>query len=176
MNQTEQQQQQRFEEWTTGHRAILHHVVNAFAEGQADRADLMQDVLVAVWRAIPAFRGEARVTTFLYRVSHNAAMTWRRARGNYQRLLARAGALEPRPLAGIETPGDERVERLYAHIRELPPLDRSLLLLWLDEVSYREMAEIHGIAENLVGVRLTRARAKLIERMKEPVKEEEAKR
>ena len=166
MNQAEQQQ--RFEQWTTEHSAILHHVVNAFAE-IGDRADLMQDVLLAVWKAIPAFRGGAQPTTFLYRVSHNTAMTWRRKRGNYQRLVNQA-ALEPQTSAGDRT-REQQLEQLYARIRQFPPLDRSLLVLSLDEVSYREMAEIHGIAENLVGVRLTRARAKLIEQMKEEIHE-----
>ena len=166
MNQAEQQQ--RFEQWATEYRAILHHVVNAFAE-IGDRADLMQDVLLAVWKAIPAFRGGAQPTTFLYRVSHNTAMTWRRKRGNYQRLVNQA-ALEPQTSAGDRT-REQQLEQLYARIRQFPPLDRSLLLLSLDEVSYREMAEIHGIAENLVGVRLTRARAKLIEQMKEEIHE-----
>lgn len=166
MNQAEQQQ--RFEQWATEHRKILHHVVNAFAE-TGDRADLMQDVLLAVWKAIPAFRGDAQPTTFLYRVSHNAAITWRRTRGNYQRLMSQA-ALEPVASTGDRN-REQQLEQLYARIREFPPLDRSLLLLSLDEVSYREMAEIHGIAENLVGVRLTRARAKLIEQMKEEIHE-----
>lgn len=163
MNPTEQQQ--RFELWSTEHRALLHHVVNAFA-GPADRADLMQEVLLAVWKAIPAFQGASQPSTFLYRVSHNTAMSWLRTRGNYQRLLSQA-ALEPQPTPHVHTKREERLERLYARIREFPPLDRSLLLLWLDEVSYREIAEIHGIAENLVGVRLTRARTRLIEQMKE---------
>jgi RNA polymerase sigma factor (sigma-70 family) len=156
------EQQQRFEQWTTEHRAILHHAVNAFAAFD-DRADLMQEVLLAVWKAIPAFRGDSLPTTFLYRVSHNAAMTWRRKRGNDQRLREQA-ALEPFSGDPIRV---ALLERLYERIREFPALDRSLLLLSLDEVSYREMAQIHGIAENLVGVRLTRARRKLIDRMKE---------
>ena len=161
MNQAEQQR--RFEEWSIDHRAILHHVVNGFA-GADDRADLMQEVLLAVWRAIPAFRGGSQPTTFLYRVSHNAAMMWRRRRGSYQRLVDQA-AHEPTATTDPNRAG--QIEQLYTRIREFPALDRSLLLLSLDEVSYREMAEIHGIPENLVGVRLTRARAKLIEKMKE---------
>lgn len=164
MNQTEQQH--RFSLWTTEHGAILHHVVNAFADFD-DRGDLMQEVLLAVWEAIPVFRADSQPATFLYRVSHNTAMTWRRRRGNYRRLVDRA-ALEP-PAGPADPAREERLERVYARIREFPALDRSLLLLWLDEVGYREMAEIHGIAENLVGVRLTRARARLIEQLKEPI-------
>ena len=86
MNPTEQQE--RFERWTREHAAILHHVANGFAEG-ADRQDLMQELLLAVWKAIPAFRGESQVTSFLFRVTHNTALTWRRTRHNYQRRVER---------------------------------------------------------------------------------------
>ncbi len=161
MNQADQQQ--LFHQWTTEHRGIFHHVVNAFAD-PSDRPDLMQEVLLAIWKAIPAFRGDSQSTTFLYRVSHNRAITWRRQRGNYQRLVDQA-AMEP-PAATHDPNREQQLEQLYARIRQFPPLDRSLLLLSLDQVSYREMAEIHGIDENLVGVRLTRARAKLIHQMK----------
>ncbi len=164
MNQAEQQQ--RFEQWTLAHHRILHHAVNAFAQ-PSDRDDLMQDVLIAVWKAIPAYRGASSPATFLYRVSHNAAMTWRRARGNYQRLLAQAAREPVAVSAAARARPDDRLEALYAAIRDFAPLDRSLLLLSLDDLSYREIAEIHGISENLVGVRLTRARAKLMHQLKE---------
>lgn len=157
---TREQQSEVFERWIQDHAAILHHAVNAFAEG-TDRDDLMQEVLLSVWRAIPGFRGEATPTTYLYRISHNAAMTWRRRQTQNKRADE---AIRDAPLAGSPNP---RVERLYEAIRSFPPLDRSLLLLYLDEVSYREMAEIHGISESLVGVRLSRARTKLMEQLKE---------
>ena len=81
-------QQQRFAEWTTEHGAILHHIVNGFAAGE-DRNDLLQEILLAVWRSIPAFREQAKVTTYLYRVSHNAALLWIRTEKNYRRRLER---------------------------------------------------------------------------------------
>ncbi len=139
---------------------ILHHAVNAFAQGD-DRKDLMQEILLAVWKSIPAFRGDAQPTTFIYRVSHNTAMTWRR-----KQQQSRPPADLPRPEAA-----SPKLDQLYDGIQTFPPLDRSLLLLSLDEVSYREMAEIHGITESLVGVRLLRARAKLVELMKEETHE-----
>ena len=144
--------------------AIFHHAVYAFASGE-DRADLMQEILLAVWKAATSFRGDAQPTTFLYRVSHNTAMSWRRKRINDQRSVEQAQT----NFSEAHSPNSrqEQVEQLYAMIRALPLLDRSLLLLSLDEVSYREMAEIHGINENLVGVRLLRARTKLMEQMKE---------
>jgi RNA polymerase sigma-70 factor (ECF subfamily) len=69
------EQQQRFADWMRDYSAIVHHVVNGFAAGD-DRNDLLQEVLLAVWKSIPAFRGQARPTTYLYRVCHNAALLW----------------------------------------------------------------------------------------------------
>lgn len=155
-----EQQSETFERWIVEHAAILHHAVNGFAEG-CDRDDLMQEVLLSIWKAIPSFRSESQPSSYLYRISHNAAMTWRRKQNNDRRRAEAFGA------AVASNGPHQQVESLYAAIRAFPPIDRSLLLMYLDELSYREMAEIHGISENLVGVRLTRARTKLMDQPKE---------
>lgn len=142
---------------------MLHHVANGFATG-ADRHDLMQELLLALWRAVPAFRGDARPSTFIYQVAHNAALTWKRTQRNYRQRVERFESLSlpvdppPSPAAAGER---ELLELLYTHIRALPPLDRSLILLQLDGVSYAEIAAIHGLSESNVGVRLNRLKQKL---------------
>ena len=160
------EQHQLFDCWTRDHGAILHHVALGFAE-EDDRQDLMQELLLAVWKAIPAFRHDAQPSTFIYRVTHNAAMTWQRTRRNYRRKVAQFSALGPVAEAGGAAPDAERLEALYAAIRELPPLDRSLILLSLDGLSYRGMAALHGLSEGNVGARLTRLRQKLAITLKE---------
>jgi RNA polymerase sigma-70 factor (ECF subfamily) len=150
-----------FDAWLTAHGGIVVRTARGFATG-ADRDDLEQEILFAIWRAIPAFRGGSSVSTFLYRVAHNAALTWKRAeRGRTARELRLAADLPHAEAAAEPTPETDtprRLDRLYEAIHELAPLDRSLLLLSLDGVAYAEMAEIHGISTNLVGVRLNRAR------------------
>ena len=158
-----------FDDWIAAHGGIVIRTARAFARG-ADRDDLEQELLLAIWRSIPAFRGGSSVSTFLYRVTHNAALTWRRSeRGRSERdqRVALELARDPAVTAPSE-PGDERrmLERLYAEMQTLPPIDRSLLLLSLDGVSYSEMAEIHGLSPNHVGVRLTRARQTLATKFK----------
>ncbi len=86
--------QKLFEEWMEAHGGILHHVVNGFAAGE-DRKDLMQDVMLAVWKSIPLFRGQSQATTFLYRVSHNAALSWRRSERSYGKRIEAAAVLPP---------------------------------------------------------------------------------
>lgn len=161
------EQRQIFGQWLAAHAAVLHHVANGFAEG-ADRLDLMQELLLALWRAVPAYRGGAQPPTFIYRVAHNAALTWKRTQRNYRQRIDRfeADTLRETTAAPADH-GREALEHLYAHIRRLPPVDRSLLLLHLDGVSYAAMAEIHGLTETNVGVRLSRAKQKLTDAMQE---------
>lgn len=159
-----------FEAWLREHPGIPHHVAHGFAEG-ADREDLRQELLVALWKSVPAFRGECAVPTFIYRVCHLAALTWRRTRRNHERKMERYRTTSEEGMDGARPPtgdagqaGDGNavlLEKLYAAIRRLPDLERSLILLSLDGLSYREMSEVHGIGESHVGVLLHRARQRL---------------
>jgi len=161
-----------FGRWLGEHAGILHHVAHGFATG-ADRDDLMQELLLALWRAIPAFKGNAKTSTFVYRVAHNTALTWKRSHRGYLRRLERFEALAPEPVSGepAEDCDRERLEQVYRSLREFPPLDRSLLLLQLDGLAYAEIAEIHGLTESNVGARLTRLRTKLVQHLKPIVHE-----
>jgi RNA polymerase sigma-70 factor (ECF subfamily) len=170
---TSPEQDACFERWMADHIAILYRVAHAFALG-ADRHDLMQELMLAVWKAVPEFRGESKPSTFIYRVSHNAAMTWKRTRRNYQRKvdeLAFQAASEPQP--GPSATERDALERIYAAIHELPEMDRSLILLSLDGLAYREMAQIHGLSESNVGVRLNRIKARLARSLQELTDERE---
>lgn len=161
---TAEEQNKLFSDWLAQHAAVLHHVANGFAEG-ADRHDLLQELMLAVWRAVPAFRGGAQVSTFIYRVAHNSALTWHRTQRNYRHRVDRFEANVLADVTATMTPETTReheaLEHIYAAIRRLPPLERSLILLHLDGLSYAEIAGIHGLSEGNVGVRLTRLKQKL---------------
>jgi len=163
-------QQATFDDWLREHAAILHHVANGFATG-ADRHDLMQELMLALWRSVPAFRAASLPSTFIFRVTHNAALTWKRAERSYRRRLDSFQELQAVSPAipdesGGEPPSDT-LELLYAAIRTLAPLDRSLVLLQLDGASYAQIAEIHGLSESNVGVRLNRIKHKLTATLQE---------
>jgi RNA polymerase sigma-70 factor (ECF subfamily) len=160
-----------FERWMADHIAVLYRVVNGFAEGDA-RNDLMQEVMLAVWKAIPSFRGQAQATTFLYRVSHNAALTWCRTQRNYRKRVEQCEAVGQEELSVQPASRDERLEQVYAAIRRLPEMDRSLILLALDGLSYREIAGIHGLSESNVGVRLNRIKQRLTKAIQEKESDE----
>jgi RNA polymerase sigma-70 factor (ECF subfamily) len=160
------EQQHRFLEWTRDHSAIVHHVVNGFADGD-DRNDLLQEVLLAVRKSIPAFRNQAKPTSYLYRVCHNAALLWTRTAKNYRKHVDQFGAFASNDSAPHPDPlVEERLAGLYSSIRQLKPLDRSLILLSLDGLSYREMAELLGLSESNVGVKISRIKNQLAQTMK----------
>jgi RNA polymerase sigma-70 factor (ECF subfamily) len=157
------ERQRNFVEWAEAYDNLLWKVARSFAAG-ADQDDLHQELLLALWQAIPAFRGNAKRSTFLYRVAYNYALTWNRKRRPLEVALNQAPE-KPNPQSTDEE--EVQLELMYRHIRALPAVDRTLVLLYLDEVSYRDMAEILGLSENNVGVRLNRVKKQLAEQINE---------
>lgn len=154
-----------FADWLAPHLPMLHRTARAFAE-PSDQHDLLQELTVALWRAHPGFRGESAAGTFAHRVAHNAALTWKRGEVR-RRLRGMAVEAELRVRDGGEDPQGPLLERLYAAIRTLAPVERSLVLLSLDGLPYAEIARLHGLTESNVGARLTRLRQKLSTLVKE---------
>ena len=159
-----------FKTWLQEHRGIVVKVARSFAPADADGADLQQELLLQLWLSLPTFAGQAKPSTWIYRVCLNTALTWRRGTARRERHLE-PGADYTRVASATGSPADcagdrELLDQLYAAIRALPGSDRALVLLSLDGLAYREIAEITGLTENQVGVALTRARKRLAELMK----------
>jgi RNA polymerase sigma-70 factor, ECF subfamily len=150
-----------FGEWLAGHQGILFKVVHAYAFEHADRQDLFQEVVLQVWRSVDAFRGQCSVSTWMYRVALNTALAWTRKEGRHQRgkqpLEGVEGLLTTSPSEGR----DPRVEWLYQQIAQLKEVDRSVALLLLDGISYKEIAAIVGLTESNVGVKINRIKSAL---------------
>ncbi|MEO6361266.1 MAG: RNA polymerase sigma factor [Sphingomicrobium sp.] len=156
-----------FAEWMRAHIGVLHRISRAFAHS-ADQHDLMQELMLAMWKAAPAFRGGSAPSTFIYRVSLNRALTWRRSETKRNRRAAEADAqwhsIANEPADQAEA---ELLDRLYGAIRQLRLVDRALILMALDGVPHREIGRIHGFTETNVAVRLNRARQQISILMKE---------
>jgi RNA polymerase sigma-70 factor, ECF subfamily len=162
-----------FKRWLHEYGGAVLKVARAYTLTAEDCQDLAQEILLQVWRSLPQFQGRASASTWVYRVALNTALGWHRKEG--RRRARQQPLLEPEdlPVAGLDSAEQlqqrEVVERLYATIRQLPKADAALVLLYLDDLSYREMAEVLGISESNVGVKLNRAKKALGELMKEVV-------
>ncbi|QEH38818.1 RNA polymerase sigma factor YlaC [Aquisphaera giovannonii] len=160
-----------FTRWLDGHGGAVLKVARAYTLTAEDRRDLVQEILLRVWTSLPGYRGEAGLSTWSYRVALNTALDWhgkeKRRRGRQRPIIEVEDPPDPGPDGPRQAARRELVERLYAAIRRLPPADAALVLLYLDDLSYREMAEVLGISESNVGVKLNRARKALGELLKE---------
>jgi len=159
-----------FGEWLGEHRGIMARVASSFAPGGADRCDLEQEIMLQVWGSAESFGGQSKASTWIYRVALNTALMWSRGLGRRRRRIDPGASVDAVP-EGAAGPAEsaakvDLLEVLYEGIRALPDTDRAVILLSLDGLSYREMSEITGLTENHIGVALTRARAKLAERLK----------
>jgi len=161
---------QRFQAWLNEHPGLIEKVVRAYARDLTEQDELRQEVYFQLWCSVPRFREEAGPTTWIYRVCLNTALTWRRAAGRRERHIDAAaettGILDQAPTPDRQVEQRDLVEGLYAALRKLPASDRTLLVMLLDGLSYREIAEVTGLTENHVGVALTRARGRLAVQMK----------
>jgi RNA polymerase sigma factor (sigma-70 family) len=139
----------------------LRRLCAAYADRPADREDLFQDILLAMWRALPAYRGDASVRTWLYRIAHNVALTWQ---ARHRRRQHAEIPLGDAPDTATQT--NLRRLALMRAIATLPPADRALILLWLEGLSAAEIETVTGVKAATVAVRLGRIRRSL-----EPVEE-----
>jgi len=126
---------------------------------QRDADDLLQEILLQIWRGLKDFKGDSTIDTWSYRVALNTAMTWRRAKQNRRRLLPADGSA----VDGIASSdhGVPSCELLNRFMHTLSDADRAVLLVYMEDISGAEMAEVIGISEANFRVRIHRIKKKL---------------
>jgi RNA polymerase sigma-70 factor (ECF subfamily) len=143
------------------HGDALERVAWGYADNTPDREDLMQEILMALWRALPRFRGDSSERTFVLRVAHNRGITFAIRRRRFEELPEEEQLRDPAPQAEERLIAEQRRDRLFQAIRRLPEVQRQAVMLRLEGLSQREIAELQDTTETNVGVRLSRARRAL---------------
>ncbi len=159
----------RFDELIETYRAPLTRLVAAYEANRAERQDLLQDIWLAIWRALPRFRGECSERTFVYRVAHNRAITHAsRHRLDTTDIDTVPELTHSAPHAEQSVDTVQTRARLLAAVRRLPLTQREVVTLCLEGLPHRDIAQVLGITENNVAVRLARARTELQRLMGDP--------
>lgn len=167
-----------FTKWLEAHSSSVLKVARAYTLTSDECQDLAQEILLQAWRSMPKFEGKASPATWFYRVALHTAMNWHRK--DRPRRMHQKPLLEVQTLAAQSADSSQQieqhelVEQLYQAINQLPKTDVALVLLYLDEMSYREMANVLGISESNVGVKLTRAKKTLATLLEVAPAEDEA--
>ena len=140
---------------------IIHKVCNIYCDLEEDRNDLFQEIVAQLWKAFPTFRNESKITTWMYRVGLNTAITFfkkskRRPDRNqltYENLMVADD--------GYENETEEQIKILQHAVAQLTGIEKSITLLFLENKKYEEIAEITGITQNYVRVKMNRIKKKL---------------
>jgi RNA polymerase sigma-70 factor (ECF subfamily) len=136
-------------------RKIVFKVVRMYAYTLADQKDLYQEIMLQAWKSFSRFKGEAKFSTWLYKVSLNTALTFR---GSLQRHMHQS--LEHTDIEKPDANPDQK-EWLYVAIRQLPEAERGLICLHLDGYTNEEIGDLAGIKATHVAVKLFRIKQKL---------------
>jgi RNA polymerase sigma factor (sigma-70 family) len=135
--------QERFQDLVDEHRKVLYKICNSYCRNRDDREDLAQEIVVQLWRSFKTYDGRCQFSTWMYRVALNVAISF------YRREGVRTGHGLAEPLLDV---ADERenqsddIRLLYESIEKLDPLNKALILLYLDGHSYAEIGQVLGIS------------------------------
>ena len=150
----------------TSNQAIIHKVTRIYCDNVDDRKDLFQEILIQLWKSYGSFKEQSKFSTWMYRVAINTAITAFK-RGAKKNLKAQFVKDLP-PVADDEydTDLEENLNLLHVAIGRLTGIEKSIILLYLEDKSYEEIAEITGITQNYVRVKMNRIKKKLESLMK----------
>jgi len=159
--------EQRFERILDEHGASISRLAYSYEAVAGIREELVQEIALAIWKALPHFRGECSERTFVYRIAHNRGLTHVGRRHAPQQALddleESDEPVDPRPHPDEHLAQLNQRQRLASAVQSLPLAHKQMMVLMLEGLSHAEIAEVLGITENNVAVRLTRARKALKE-------------
>jgi RNA polymerase sigma-70 factor (ECF subfamily) len=152
--------QHEFQTLVDQHKKILYKVCNSYCRNQEDREDLAQEIVVQLWRSFESFDERARFSTWMYRIALNVAISaYRRESTRTRYILSDEGQLLNAIDEKIHQSGE--IQALHQFIAALDPLDKALVLLYLDGNSYQDIAAVLGISETNVATKISRMKQRM---------------
>ncbi len=139
---------------------IIHKVCNIYFYNRPGKEDYIQEIIIEVWKAYPNFRKQSKFSTWMYRVALNSAIDILRKEKNQPKTIN----LSQSELDIPDNPGNkesEKKEKLYRAINQLSDIEKAIIILYLEDYSYKEISEIVGISETYTGVKINRIKTEL---------------
>lgn len=153
--------EKEFTELLYQNQGIVHKICSLYFCNRTDKEDYKQELIIQLWKAFPSFNHQSKFSTWMYRVCLNASIDILRKEKSQPKLIKIDNHnIEPsvQPNSDIE----DNKERLYHAINKLSEIDKAIITLYLDEFSYKEIAEIIGISESNTGVKINRIKSLIL--------------
>lgn len=157
----EKEQRQHFQNIIQQHKGILYKVARVYCPNEADRQDLIQEMMIQIWQSIHKYNGQFKITTWLYRISLNMAIS------SYRKNTTRANKYTVLNEQTSQIPTEDKTEKeqqlnlLEQFISELKEIDKALIILYLEDKSHAEIAEILGMSVSNIGTKIGRIKDRL---------------
>ena len=145
-------------------RDLIYKICTMYTYCQDDMDDLFQEICIQLWKSYPSFKSNSKVSTWMYRVALNTAISWIRKEKKHQNngfIADRESFIKDDFPFYVEAEKQEQIKWLYQALESLSKFDKTLVLLYLEDVPNPEIAEILGITEGNVRVKMNRIRKKL---------------
>jgi RNA polymerase sigma-70 factor (ECF subfamily) len=155
-----QEAEKQFEKHIKEHELLIYKICRIYAYTDADRQDLFQDIVVQLWNAYPKFKGESKLSTWLYRVAINTAITGLRKKKDFIQSFEH-NALPANISDDNSLHAEERLQEMYKAIEQLNQVEKAIVMLYLEDKTYEEMEEILGINQRNLRVKMNRVKDKL---------------
>lgn len=164
---SQKQNKREFSELIQRNQGIIHKVTLVYTNSLVEREDLFQEICLQLWKSYSNFRNKSQFSTWMYRVALNIAISSIRKKKNG---FVFESMKDENSLASEPSEEKENIKILYESISKLNQIDKAIILLWLEEKNYEEIASIIGITKSNVSVKLVRIKRKLEELINKTVK------
>ncbi len=152
----------QFEQYLEESKGIIYKVASSYCKDADDRKDLIQEIIIQLWRAYRRYNGSVKLSTWTYRVALNVAISYYRKDAKRKTIMTDLpGSLVDIVADKHPTPSQEKFDKLQQFISELKEVDRVLTILYLEDKSQKEIAEIMGLSETNVSTKIGRIKEKL---------------
>lgn len=141
-------------------KGIIFKVCNIYCRTSEDKEDLFQDIVLQLWRSYSSFKGESKFSTWMYRIAINTAITRLRKETKKEKKFLENIEESKLPIYDSSEEYD-RMDLIYQAIDRLSEVEKAIIILYIDECTYKEMSEIIGISESNIGFKLNRIKIKL---------------
>lgn len=157
---------QRFVKLIKENEGIIFKITLVYAFNEEDQKDLYQDIVYQLWKSFPSFRGDSKMSTWMYRIALNTSITHLKKEKKKGDRIPLDSVIQNK-IAHIDTLTDDRIKVLYRHIQKLNTIEKGVILLYLEGKNYDEIASITGFTSSNVGTRLNRIKQKLKSQIKQ---------
>jgi RNA polymerase sigma-70 factor (ECF subfamily) len=153
--------EQKFIDQVIDAQGVIHKVCAMYCDNVEDREDLFQEILINLWKSYSSFRGDSKFSTWMYRVSLNVAMQRLRKANKKKEDVSLPVDFDEIAYPPEEPLPEKELKMMHAAINQLSDVEKAIVMLYLEEKGNEEIAEIMGISQNYVRVKMTRIRKKL---------------